>query len=103
MPLETKSVSNLRIIDEEDGTVVAERGMISCNGDTVKVYNWNPEKGKYDQVDRIKGAELKENKRFSRVTGVSELYRGRIGVKVEDATRSLKLEHDAAAPVEEED
>lgn len=102
MPLDTQSIANLRIIDEEDGTVVAERGMISCNGDTVKVYDWNVAKGKYDQKDRLRGAELKINKRFSRVIGQSELFR-QMAIDRDARTRTLKLEHGAAKPYDQLD
>lgn len=98
--LETQTIDRLRITDEEDGEVVAERGRVDINGETVKVYNWDPEFLRFKQVDRLTDAKLRQGaKRVTYVSGVSQYLLRQVRVPKSEAVRNFKLEHGKGLPL----
>ena len=98
--MDTATYSNLKILDDDDGTTVAERGMVDTNGESAVIRDWNFETGKYSEVDRLTEAKIKRtSKGVSMLTGVSQGLVRMVGVPKENAVRTLKLQHGKGLPL----
>lgn len=98
--LETQTIDRLKITDEEDGSVIAERGRVDINGETIKVYEWDTEHGRFAQVDRLTDAKLRSARRgTTHISGVSQYLLRQVRVPKADAVRNFKLEHGKGLPL----
>jgi hypothetical protein len=98
--LETQTIDRLKITDEDDGEVVAERGRVDINGETIKIYNWDTGLGRFKQVDRLTDAKLRTARRgTTHISGVSQYLLRTVRVPRADAVKNLKLEHGKGLPL----
>ena len=98
--LETQTIDRLRITDEEDGVVVAERGRVDINGETIKIYNWDPEFTRFKQVDRLTDAKLSAGRKgVTHISGVSQYLLREVRVPKAEAVRNFKLELGKGLPL----
>lgn len=92
---------NLKIVDDDDGTTMCERGLVQTNGDSAAIYDWDPKQGRYVQKDRLTEAKLgKTTKNSTILTGTSHQLLNEVGVVREQAVLNLKLMHDAGKPLD---
>jgi hypothetical protein len=101
--LETQTIDRVKIIDDEDGHIVAVRGRVDINGETVKIYEWDTGLARFVQVDRLTDAKVRQaHKGCTLVSGISQHYLRQVGTPKTDAARSFKLELGKGLPLTDE-
>lgn len=95
--MDTQTLYDLRIEDADDGTVVATNGVVSTNGGSAVIYDWDDERGKPRQVDRLTDCQIKRStKDTTLLVGTSQELVRVVGIDKEKALRTLRLLHNRA-------
>ena len=82
----------MKIVDDDDGTVICTRGLVQTNGEAAAIYDWDTARGKYVQKDRLTEVKMKRaGKNTTLLTGVSQHLMREIRVPKEQAMMNLKL------------
>jgi hypothetical protein len=101
--VDTTRQEGLKIVDDDDGTVIATRGLVQTNGESAAIYDWDTKRGKYVQKDRLSDAKMKRaTKTTTLLTGISQHLIREVRVSKEQATMNLKLLHGQGKPLIQE-
>jgi hypothetical protein len=80
----------LKIESDEDGTIY-ERGLVETHGAAAAIYDWDTEKRRYVQKDRLTEATITKRRGGWTLTGVSQGLIRTVGVPKDDARVKLIL------------
>ncbi len=79
-------------ITAEDGIIDILDGMVIIDMSQASVYEWNPNRGRFDQVDRFTGCDVKTAKDKVMITGSSEHLVEEVRVPPSEARITLTID-----------